>query len=160
MGPKFFPSLSRSFSSVGKCPHRSGACANCLSVERTVVVSQPFKKWWRVIFPAALPFIVTGVRVGIAIGFIMVFVSELAGASSGLGYRISVSHLAYRIDDMMAALVVLGACGALADQLFLLTLRRAFPWLRFSLYRKYKTKPIIKSEVYKLVHGREQICIG
>jgi len=82
-----------------------------------------------IVFPAALPFIVAGMRTGIAFAFIMVFVSELAGASSGIGYRISVSHLAYRIDEMMAALVVLGALGALTDQVFVRGTRKMFPWL-------------------------------
>jgi ABC-type nitrate/sulfonate/bicarbonate transport system permease component len=85
---------------------------------------------WKVIFPAALPFILAGLRTGIAMAFIMVFVSELAGASAGIGYQISVSQLAYRVDRMMAALILLGLFGALAD--FLLT-RWAwwqFPWLR------------------------------
>lgn len=85
-----------------------------------------------IIFPAALPFTIAGVRTGIAIAFIMVFVSELAGASSGLGYRISITHLAYRIDEMIAALVVLGALGAIADQLFVLGTRKLFPWIKFS----------------------------
>lgn len=83
----------------------------------------------RVIFPASLPFIMAGMRTGIAFAFIMVFVSELAGASSGIGYRISVSHLAYRIDEMMAALLILGGLGALTDQLFVLGMRKLNPWL-------------------------------
>jgi NitT/TauT family transport system permease protein len=91
-----------------------------------------FKKLFKVILPAALPFIIAGVRVGIAVAFIMVFVSELAGASVGVGYRISVSHLAYRIDDMMAALIVLGALGAFVDQLFVYFTRRIFPWVKLS----------------------------
>ena len=81
-----------------------------------------------IVFPATLPFTIAGIRTGIAVGFIMVFVSELAGASSGLGYRISVTHLAYRIDEMMAALAVLGALGAIADQLFVVGTRKLFPW--------------------------------
>lgn len=83
----------------------------------------------RLIFHASLPFIVAGVRIGIAFAFIMVFVSELAGASQGLGYRISVAHLSYRIDEMIAALVVLGALGALTDELFTKSIRRLYPWL-------------------------------
>jgi ABC-type nitrate/sulfonate/bicarbonate transport system permease component len=89
----------------------------------------------RVIFPGALPFIVAGCRAGIAIAFVMVYVSELAGASSGIGYQINISHLAYRIDRMLAALVVLGACGALADLLLATGLSLAFPWLRFAEHR-------------------------
>lgn len=87
----------------------------------------------RVILPASLPFIVAGLRVGIAIGFVMVFVAELAGASEGIGYLISVSHLAYRIDKMMAGLVVLGASGALADYLFSVSVIRLSPWLKLPL---------------------------
>ena len=66
------------------------------------------------------------------VAFIMVFVSELSGASSGLGYRISVTSLAYRIDQMIASLVRLGALGAIADQLFIFGTRKIFPWIKFS----------------------------
>lgn len=85
--------------------------------------------WSSVILPASLPFILAGIRTGVAVAFVMVFVSELAGASSGLGYRISVTHLSYRLDEMMAALIVLGFLGATVDQLFAWGARRAFPWM-------------------------------
>ncbi len=91
-----------------------------------------FKMFREVIFPASLPFIVSGIRIAIAIGFVMVFVSELSGASSGLGYRISISSLSYRIDEMIAALIVLGALGALTDQLFVFTTHKFFPWVALS----------------------------
>ncbi len=83
----------------------------------------------RVIFPAALPFIITGIRTGIAISFVMVFVSELAGAQSGLGYRISVTQLAYRVDQMMAGLVMLAMLNMSCDSIFTATVRRLFPWI-------------------------------
>lgn len=90
-----------------------------------------FRIFSKVIFPACLPFIIAGVRIGISIAFIMIFVSELAGASKGIGYRISISHLAYRIDEMMAALIVLGILGAVTDQLFVYFINKIFPWLKF-----------------------------
>jgi len=83
----------------------------------------------RVVLPAALPLIVSGIRSGIAISFVMVFVSELAGASSGIGYAINTYQLAYRTDFMMAYLVVLGALGAASDQIVLKLIRLGFPWL-------------------------------
>ncbi|OGJ57519.1 hypothetical protein A2881_03685 [Candidatus Peribacteria bacterium RIFCSPHIGHO2_01_FULL_55_13] len=83
----------------------------------------------RVVLPAALPFIVAGVRTAISTAFIMVFVSELAGAQSGLGYRISITQLAYRVDQMMAGLVVLALFSALCDRVFTRTVLRLFPWL-------------------------------
>ena len=88
-----------------------------------------YRKFTKIIFPSALPSIVTGVRIGVAIAFIMVFVSELAGASAGIGYQISVSQLAYRMDRMIAALIVLGVLGAFTDFLFTSAIRRYFPWV-------------------------------
>jgi ABC-type nitrate/sulfonate/bicarbonate transport system permease component len=87
-----------------------------------------FKIAMRVLFPAVLPSIVAGLRTAIAIAFIMVYVSEIAGASAGIGYQISVTHLAYRIDKMMAALLVLASAGAFVDFLFAQAIRLAFPW--------------------------------
>ena len=84
----------------------------------------------RVLIPATLPSITAGLRTSIAIAFIMVYVAEVAGASAGIGYRISVTHLAYRIDKMVAALVVLAAAGALVDFLFTKLVGFAFPWTK------------------------------
>ena len=83
----------------------------------------------RVILPSALPFIIGGLRVGISLAFVMVYVSELSGASSGVGYQISVSYLAYRVDRMIAALATLGALGLISDLFLTQSLRRLFPWL-------------------------------
>jgi ABC-type nitrate/sulfonate/bicarbonate transport system permease component len=91
-----------------------------------------FKMFREVIFPASLVYIIAGIRTAIAIGFVMVFVSELSGASSGLGYRISISSLSYRIDEMIGALIVLGALGAVTDQLFVFATHKFFPWLNLS----------------------------
>lgn len=97
-----------------------------------LLTHSPFRILREVVFPAALPFIVAGIRIGIALGFVMVFVSELSGASGGLGYRISITQAAYRIDEMIAALFVLGALGAITDQLFVFGTHKLFPWMRFS----------------------------
>ncbi len=82
-----------------------------------------------ILLPSTLPSIVAGCRTAIATAFIMIYVSELAGASEGLGYRISINHLAYKIDYMMGALAVLAAAGALADFVFMRAMIFFFPWL-------------------------------
>jgi len=85
---------------------------------------------YRVIFPAALPFIMAGLRTAISVAFVMIFVSELAGASSGIGYEINSSYLAYRVDRMIAALFVLGTFGALGDAALTRAAWFFFPWLK------------------------------
>jgi ABC-type nitrate/sulfonate/bicarbonate transport system permease component len=90
------------------------------------------KKMLKVFIPATLPSIIAGLRTSISIAFIMVYVSEIAGASKGIGYQISVYHLAYRIDKMMAALLVLAVAGAVTDFLFTRIVRIVFPWTKFN----------------------------
>ena len=97
-----------------------------------LLLTSSLKIFRKIVFPSALPFIIAGIRTSIAVAFVMVFVSELSGASSGLGYRISISSLAYRIDEMIAALIVLGALGAVTDQLFVFATNKIFPWIKFS----------------------------
>jgi ABC-type nitrate/sulfonate/bicarbonate transport system permease component len=82
-----------------------------------------------IILPAALPFIIVGIRSAIAVGFVMVFVSELTGASSGLGYLISISSLSYRIDRMIAGLSVLTLCGFMVDFSAVFLAKKLWPWL-------------------------------
>lgn len=71
--------------------------------------------FFRVVLPAALPSIVTGLRQGLAIAFILVVAAELTGASAGLGNLISQSHLIFRTDRMLVGLALLGVLGALVD---------------------------------------------
>ena len=81
------------------------------------------------VIPASAPFIIARARIGIAVSFIMVYVAEIAGASQGIGYQISVSHLDYAMDKMIAALFTLGFLAAMTDIIFINLTRRVFPWL-------------------------------
>ena len=81
-----------------------------------------------VLLPAALPHVLAGMRVAIGICFICVFVAEMAGAYEGIGFRISTSYLVFRVDKMMASLIVLGALGAVSDKAFSVGTRKLFPW--------------------------------
>jgi len=92
--------------------------------------SSRWKRFRKIILPAALPEMVSGWRNSIAMAFIMAYVSELAGASQGVGYRIDINYLAYRIDRMMAALVILAILGALSDWLFTQAIHKIFPWIK------------------------------
>ncbi|HEY1607418.1 MAG TPA: ABC transporter permease [Allosphingosinicella sp.] len=69
----------------------------------------------QIVLPGTLPAIVPGIRLAAGTSFVMVFVSELAGASAGLGYRIEIAQLAYQADLMLAALLILGGAGLATD---------------------------------------------
>ena len=85
-----------------------------------------------VILPAALPFIFAGLRNGIAVGFICLVAAEMIGAYEGLGFRVTASHLVFRVDKMFLAICLLGAIGALMDKLFSKVFLQVFPWLKTS----------------------------
>jgi NitT/TauT family transport system permease protein/sulfonate transport system permease protein len=121
----FFPVWISTYLGARRVPEPLIWSAQSLKVKRVALL-------WKVILPGSLPFILTGIRTGVAIAFVMVFVSELAGASVGVGYQISVSHLAYRVDRMIAALTILGILGYFTDLALTAAAKRVFPWLKFS----------------------------
>ncbi len=91
------------------------------------------QKWpllWEVVLPAALPLIIAGMRVGIGLAFLNLVAAEMSGASAGLGYRVSASHLIFRADKMIAALIALGALGAASDAAFRGVTGKIAPWYK------------------------------
>ncbi|HZX19602.1 MAG TPA: ABC transporter permease [archaeon] len=88
-----------------------------------------WESYSKVILPATMPFLINGGRIAIAIGFTMVFASELAGASEGIGYFIAIAQIIYRPDMMIAGLIVLGLLAATVDYFFVRAARFAFPWV-------------------------------
>jgi ABC-type nitrate/sulfonate/bicarbonate transport system permease component len=87
-----------------------------------------YRLFFEVIMPAALPFIIAGLRSGMAVAFIVVVAAELIGASAGVGFRISHSREIFRADRMMVGLMTLGVLGGSADMLFSWLARRLVFW--------------------------------
>lgn len=83
-----------------------------------------------VIAPAALPEILTGVRLGVALAFFVIVISEFIGAESGLGYLINDGRNFFLVPQMLGAAVVLGLLGYAASALVALLERRVLRWER------------------------------
>ena len=56
----------------------------------------------KIVFPAALPYLIAGFRIGVTLGLIMVVVAEFFGASSGLGQKIAHTAQLYETPQMYA----------------------------------------------------------
>jgi NitT/TauT family transport system permease protein len=70
----------------------------------------------QVIFPAALPQIITGMRVGLGVAWLVVVAAEMVAINSGLGYLIIDSRNAgTRYDLVVAGMVIIGVIGYLLD---------------------------------------------
>ena len=65
----------------------------------------------RVILPAAAPHILTGVRVGYGVAFIVVIVAEMIAVNSGLGYRILEAREFFWPDKILAGMITIGLIG-------------------------------------------------
>jgi len=76
-----------------------------------------FVIWTRVLFPAALPFVFVGLRLGVGMAWIAVVVSELIGVKNGLGYSLYQAYQFGRMDVMVAAMITLGLLGLASDRL-------------------------------------------
>lgn len=61
--------------------------------------------------PGALPFIMTGAKLGVGMGLILISIAEMVGAKSGLGYMIWNSWEIYAIETMYAGLFVIALIG-------------------------------------------------
>ncbi|WP_267548982.1 ABC transporter permease [Rhizobium rhizogenes] len=69
----------------------------------------------RVILPAATPYILTGMRIGIGTAFIVVIVAEMIAVNSGLGYRILEAREYMWSDKVIAGMIAIGLLGLAID---------------------------------------------
>jgi sulfonate transport system permease protein len=82
----------------------------------------------RVLLPAALPAILTGLRNGLSLAWMFMVAAELIAASRGLGYLLSDGRETSRADIVLAAIVLLAVLGKLSDMAMLALERRLLAW--------------------------------
>ncbi len=91
--------------------------------------------FWRVVFPGALPFVATGVRLGSAVTLIVAVTAEMVAGGSGLGFYVKAAELAGRVPEMYAGIVVLGAVGYLLNLVLRVAESRALWWYQGAMGR-------------------------
>ena len=69
----------------------------------------------RVMLPAAVPYILSGVRIGIGTAFIVVIVAEMIAVSNGLGFRIMEAREYFWSDKIIAGMITIGLFGLAID---------------------------------------------
>lgn len=67
--------------------------------------------FWRVLMPAAMPFIFSGMRLSLAVGWWMVVPAEMLASRSGLGYLIIRARAQGITHDVIAGILVIGVTG-------------------------------------------------
>ncbi|GAA1783830.1 nitrate ABC transporter permease [Luedemannella flava] len=74
---------------------------------------------WHVLIPNALPHIITGLRLSMGIGWMVIVAVEMLQGNSGIGYFIWNSYNALELDKVVAAIVLIGIIGLVLDTLLL-----------------------------------------
>lgn len=119
----FFPILLNTITGVRGVEPNLVRAARCLGGGEGAVLR-------RVVLPAALPQIVTGIRIGLGVGWMALVAAELVGASSGLGFLINDARTLLRTDIVIVGMVAIGLVGLALDMLIRALSRRVLPWSR------------------------------
>lgn len=83
---------------------------------------------WEVTLPAALPFLMTGLRLGLAQGWLFLVAAELIGASTGLGFLLIDGQNSGRADIIFLSIILLAIFGKLTDLLLQVLEGRLLRW--------------------------------
>lgn len=87
-----------------------------------------FDLFRKVILPASLPSIFTGLRLAASFAILIIVAAETMGASSGLGYVLTNSQYNFDLPRMYSAIVVLSLIGLSANYLLVWMERRLTGW--------------------------------
>jgi len=89
----------------------------------------------RVVLPASLPSIFTGLRIGLGIAWTAVIVAEMVAVKSGLGYVLWDAYYVGRMDVVIADMATIGLLGLISDRVILLIERWVLTWRRLQSFQ-------------------------
>ena len=117
----FFPILLNTIAGVKGVEPNLVRAARCLGASEAKIL-------WRVVLRAALPQIVTGIRIGLGVGWMALVAAELVGANSGLGFLINDARTVLRTDYVIVGMATIGVVGLAIDRAIRFTVQRLMPW--------------------------------
>ena len=117
----FFPILLNTIAGVKGVEPNLVRAARCLGAAEASIL-------WRVVLRAAMPQIITGIRVGLGVGWMALVAAELVGANSGLGFLINDARTVLRTDYVIVGMATIGIVGLAIDRVIRAIVVRALPW--------------------------------
>jgi NitT/TauT family transport system permease protein len=85
-------------------------------------------QFFKVVLPASLPAIFTGLRLGLGFAWVVIVVGEMTGVPTGLGAIIMEARQLSRTEIVICGMVVIGIAGFITDRLVLALGRRLLRW--------------------------------
>ena len=114
----FFIVLINTTAGVWRTPIVRQRAAECLGANQLQIFA------W-IVFPSAIPYIVTGMRVAMASSFMSIIPAEILAADSGIGYLLQKSSMLLQTDRIFVALITICILGFVVDRIFRLIVDRA-----------------------------------
>lgn len=86
----------------------------------------------RVVFPAALPFILAGLRTSLGLAFVVTVIAEMIVGQEGIGYYLITMQFAMRAPDMYAGIILVTCLAYLINRAFVAWEAHAIRWARLA----------------------------
>ncbi len=90
----------------------------------------PWAQFRRILFPATVPALLTGVRIALGRSWMVLVAVELLAADSGIGQMMEIGRQMLRLDIVMVGVIVTGSFGFVFDRGLRLLERALLPWKR------------------------------
>lgn len=117
----FWPVLLNLVHGIRSTDRRLLEVAQVLEKDRSILLR-------RVVFPSALPSLLTGLRLGVGIAWTSVIAAELLGADRGIGFLIAYARELTQVDVMFTGVLTIGIAGHLIDLALRWLERRLLRW--------------------------------
>lgn len=117
----FFPIFFSTMAGIEDMDPQYLNVARCFGASRLQIFGE-------VIFPYTLPFIFSGLRIGLGIAWMSVIAAEIVSAGSGLGYMIEIAQQMLRVDTVIVGMVAIGLCGIALDILIVRLSKQFTGW--------------------------------
>lgn len=88
----------------------------------------PSAQFTKVVLPAALPSIFTGLRLGLGLAWFVIVVGEMTGVPQGLGAVIMDGRTLSRTELVICGMIVIGIAGFLSDRVVVMVMNRLLRW--------------------------------
>lgn len=116
-----FPIIVNTAAGVAGTPRALVRAARMLGIRKHMLLP-------RVVIPSALPYIFTGLRLGVGLAWVLVIVAEMLAVKSGLGFAMWDAYYFLRMDIIIAAMLSVGFLGFLSDLAIKAFSRWALKW--------------------------------
>jgi NitT/TauT family transport system permease protein len=117
----FYPILLNTVFGVRSVEKRLFEAASMLGCSGTA-------QFFRVVLPASLPSIFTGLRLGLGLAWFVIVVGEMTGVPQGLGAVIMDGRTLSRTELVICGMIVIGIAGFISDRIIVAFMNRLLRW--------------------------------